>query len=75
MIKNKKCEKVNHSLITKYKVFTNKKHENKNYNLKENMLQLHYCYLSTFQMQKANYKTSFIHDIAASKFGQNNKLA
>lgn len=27
MIKNKKCEKVNHSLITKYKVFTNKKHE------------------------------------------------
>lgn len=27
MIKNKKCEKVNHSLITKYKVFTYKKHE------------------------------------------------
>lgn len=27
MIKNKKCEKVNHLLITKYKVFTNKKHE------------------------------------------------
>lgn len=27
MIKNKKCEKVNHLLIAKYKVFTNKKHE------------------------------------------------
>lgn len=27
MIKIKSCEKVNHSLITKYKVFTNKKHE------------------------------------------------